>query len=143
MPYEYLEETAKADIAFRASGKSLEETFVAAADATMEVMIDNLEGIEFKEWREIHLENSALDMLLFDLLQELIYHKDTQQLLLRVRSLQVRHENDVWILIGEAQGEKLDPARHHQRADVKAVTLHHFTLEQTDNGWTASVILDI
>lgn len=143
MPYEYLEEAARADIAFRAFGESLEELFVAAADATMEVMIDNLKDIEFKERRVIHLENSALDMLLFDLLQELIYHKDTEQLLLRVRLLQVRHENQVWRLIGEAQGEKLDPARHHQRADVKAVTLHHFNLEQTVNGWTASVILDI
>jgi SHS2 domain-containing protein len=143
MPYEYLEEAATADIAFRASGKSLEEVFVAAADATMEVMIDNLESIEFKEQRIIHLENSALDMLLFDLLQDLIYHKDTEQLLLRVRSLQMRHEHNVWMLIGDAQGEKLNPARHRQRADVKAVTLHHFNLEQTDNGWTASVILDI
>jgi protein archease len=143
MSYEFMEEAATADIAFRASGSSLEELFIAAADATMEVMIDNLESIEFKERRALHLENDALDMLLFDLLQELIYHKDTEQLLLRVGSLQVRRENNIWKLAGEAQGEKLDPVRHHQRADVKAVTLHHFSLEKTDHGWTASVILDI
>ena len=143
MPYEFLEEAAIADIAFQATGNSVEEVFLAAADATMQVMIDNLESIEFKDRRTLHLENGALDMLLFDLLQELIYYKDANQLLLRVRSLQVRQENNSWKLVGEALGEKLDPDRHRQRADVKAVTLHHFHLGKTDAGWAASVILDI
>ncbi|EEF60166.1 protein of unknown function DUF101 [Pedosphaera parvula Ellin514] len=132
-----------ADIAFRAMGRSLEEVFVSAADATMEVMIDNLDSIDFKERRELRLANSALDMLLFDLLQELIYLKDSEQLLLRVRPIQITREGNNWKLAGEAHGEKLDPVRHRQRADVKAVTLHHFALEKTDNGWSASVILDI
>jgi len=38
-----------------------------------------------------------------------------------------------------AQGEMLDS--HQQRVDVKAVTLHRFQLEKTNDGWTA--ILDI
>jgi SHS2 domain-containing protein len=143
MAYEFLEGVAIADIAFRASGKRLEEVFAAAADATLNVMIENLDSIEFREQRAIRLENSALDMLLFDLLQELIYHKDAEQLLLRVRQLQIQREEETWRLTGTAQGEKLDPARHPQRADVKAVTLHHFKLEQTPEGWSASVILDI
>ena len=143
MPYEYLPEIAVADIALHATGKTLEELFTQAADATMNVMVDNLDSIESKERRAIHLENSALDMLLFDLLQELIYHKDTEQLLLRVRQIEIRQQDDTWKLIGQAHGEKLDPARHHQRADVKAVTLHHFKVEKTDEGWSAKVILDI
>jgi SHS2 domain-containing protein len=143
MPYEFLEEVAVADIAFRAWGKDLEEVFVAAGDATMNVMIDNLESIQFKERRPLQLENSAVDMLLFNLLQELIYHKDAEQLLLRVREVQLAQREDGWTLTGEARGEKLDPNRHQQRADVKAVTLHHFKLEQTEQGWTAEVILDI
>ncbi len=79
MPYEFLPEAATADIAFRALGKSLEEVFTAAADATMNVMVENLDGIEFKETRVLRLENSALDLLLFDLLQELIYYKDAER----------------------------------------------------------------
>jgi SHS2 domain-containing protein len=42
-----------------------------------------------------------------------------------------------------ACGEKLDPDRHHPRVDVKAVTLHRFSLQQGEHGWEASVILDI
>jgi SHS2 domain-containing protein len=41
------------------------------------------------------------------------------------------------------QGETLDRDRHEQRVDVKAVTLHRFQLEKTDDGWIAMVILDI
>jgi len=37
----------------------------------------------------------------------------------------------------------LDAARHHQRADVKAVTLHDFSVEKEDGGWKARVLLDI
>jgi SHS2 domain-containing protein len=37
----------------------------------------------------------------------------------------------------------LDPARHHERADVKAVTLHDFRVEKTEGEWKASVLLDI
>jgi SHS2 domain-containing protein len=42
-----------------------------------------------------------------------------------------------------AAGEKLDPERHEQRVDVKAVTLHQFRLQKTDGIWKALVILDI
>lgn len=143
MPYEFLEGVAIADIAFRAWGGSLEEVFVAAADATMNVMIDNLDSIRFQERRPLRLESSALDMLLFDLLQELIYFKDAEQLLLRVGQARIAAANSQWMLTGEAHGEKLDPTRHEQRADVKAVTWHKFKLEKTDLGWMATVILDI
>ena len=45
MPYTYLEEIAIADIAFRATGKTQEELFAAAADATVNVMVEDLATI--------------------------------------------------------------------------------------------------
>ena len=83
MPYKFLEEIGTADIAFEATGCDLPELFVAAADATMNVMIDNLDAIEPRETRQIELSNDQIDMLLFDFLQELIYFKDAKRLLLR------------------------------------------------------------
>ena len=38
MPYEYLEDFGTADIAFQATGRDLPELFMAAADATMNVL---------------------------------------------------------------------------------------------------------
>ena len=143
MPYDYLQDIGTADIAFEATGRDLPELFTAAADATMNVMIDNLEAIEPRETRRIALKNDAIDMLLFDFLQELIYFKDADRLLLRIREVQIDEKEDAYSLNATAAGELLDPARHQQRADVKAVTLHDFRVEKTDGGWKASVLLDI
>ena len=143
MSYEFLEDIAIADIAFRAWGKNLEEVFKAAGDATLNAMIDNLEAIELKETRTFSLENDALDMLLFNFLQEFIYYKDSELLLLRAQQIEIEEKNGEYHLSAVTQGETLDRDRHEERVDVKAVTLHRFQLEKTDDGWTALVILDI
>ncbi|PYK10260.1 MAG: archease [Verrucomicrobia bacterium] len=143
MPYHYLEEIGTADIAFEATGRDLPELFTDAADATTNVMIDNLDAIEPRETRQIELSNDKIDMLLFDFLQELIYLKDAERLLLRVRDAQIDKKEGKYFLKTEAAGETLDAARHHQRADVKAVTLHNFAVEKENDGWKATVLLDI
>ncbi|MBD1832012.1 archease [Cyanobacteria bacterium FACHB-472] len=143
MPYEFLEDVATADIAFHAWGKDLEELFIAAGDATMNVMIDNLDAIALTETRTFSLENDELDMLLFNFLQEFIYYKDSELLLLRAQQVEISEKDGVHQLSTVTKGEKLDSDRHQQRVDVKAVTLHQFQLEKTDDGWTAMVILDI
>ena len=143
MPYKFLEEIGTADIAFEATGRDLPGLFVAAADATMNVMIDNLDAIEPRETRQIELSNDQIDMLLFDFLQELIYFKDAKRLLLRARETQIDRKDEVYFLKSKVAGERLDDTRHQQRADVKAVTLHGFSVEKQDSGWKARVLLDI
>ena len=143
MPYKFLEEIGTADIAFEAVARDLPELFRDAADATMNVMIDNLDAIEPRETRNIELSNEKIDMLLFDFLQELIYFKDAERLLLRVREAQLQERDQKYFLNAKAAGEPLDAVRHDQRADVKAVTLHDFSVEKEDGGWKARVLLDI
>lgn len=143
MSYEFLEDVATADIAFRAWGKDLEELFQLAGDATINAMIENLDAIAPTEERTFSLENEDLDMLLFNFLQELIYYKDSEQLLLRAKQIQFEEKDGQHHLQAVTQGETLDRDRHEERVDVKAVTLHQFQLEKTDDGWTAMVILDI
>lgn len=143
MSYEFLEDIAIADIAFRAWGENLEEVFKSAGDATVNAMIDNLDAIELKETRTFSLENDALDLLLFNFLQEFIYYKDSELLLLRAQQVQIEKKNADYHLTAVTRGETLDRERHQERVDVKAVTLHRFQLEKTDEGWMAMVILDI
>src|SRR4028119_2438790 len=111
--------------------------------ATINVMIDNLDAIALHETRTFTLENDALDMLLFNFLQEFVYYKDSELLLLRAQQVQIEEKDGEYHLSAVTQGEKLDRDRHEERVDVKAVTLHRFQLEKTDDGWTAMVILDI
>lgn len=146
MPYKFLEDVATADIAFEATGRDLPELFIAAADATVNVMIDNLEAIESRETRQIELASDSIEMLLFDFLQELIYFKDASRLLLRAGAVQIIQKEEGYFLKATVGGEQLDATRHQQRADVKAVTLHGFSVEQDDPpqaGWRARVLLDI
>ena len=143
MPYKYLDDVGTADIAFEATGRDLAELFRDAADATVNVMIDNLDGIQPRDARQIELSNDQIDMLLFDFLQELIYFKDAEQLLLRIRATQIDEREGTYFLKAKAAGERLDAKRHHQRADVKAVTLHGFSVKKQDGGWKARVLLDI
>jgi len=143
MPYKYLEEIGTADIAFEATGRDLSELFTDAADAMTNVMIDNIEAIQPRDTREIKLSNDKLDMLLFDFLQELIFLKDAKRLLLRIREVEIDERNNIYFAKATAEGEPLDAERHQQRADVKAVTLHDFCVEQAESGWKARVLLDI
>ncbi len=97
----------------------------------MNVMVEDLASIAPKEQREIDLEERAPDMLLFDLLQELIYYKDAEQLLLRIEKLNRNGERGIVPPSGERGRGETRPWRHEQRADVKAVTLHRLRLEKT------------
>jgi SHS2 domain-containing protein len=143
MPYEFLEDVATADIAFTARGETLEETFRASAEATLNVMVEKIDAIQPQEKRILQLENPELDLLLFDFLQEFIYWKDAEKLMLRVSQVKIQEDMGKFTLRATAQGETLDPERHLPRVDVKAVTLHQFRLEKTGEGWEAHVILDI
>lgn len=143
MPYTYLEEIAIADVAFRATGKTEEGVFAAAADATVNVMVEDLATIRDRVRIPLKLENDTLDMLLFDFLNEFVYLKDAKGLLMRVDTIQIGRRDSRFTLSGKLYGEKLDPLRHPLRGDVKAVTLHRFNLRQTGDGWEATVVLDI
>lgn len=141
--YRYIGEIATADIAFEATGASLEEAFTAAAEALTNVMIEEPDRIERKKKIEVRLENTDADMLLFDFLGELVYYKDAKRLLLRVDEINITKDDSGYSLSALLSGEEVDQKKHPLGADVKAVTLHMFTLERTEGGWKATVVLDI
>jgi len=143
MPYRFIEEEATADIAFEVWEADLALLFRDSADALIKVMIDNPDDIELKESRDIELDNDQLDLLLYNFLEQFIYYKDRDQLLLRPNEVRLQQISDKWQLHTIAMGERIDGVRHHLVVDVKAVTLHDFILENIAGQWRAHVILDI
>ncbi|MCE5333451.1 MAG: archease [Desulfobacteraceae bacterium] len=143
MPYEFLDDIATADIAFSAWGETIEEMMGAAADATMNTMVADLGTISEREERVIDLHSDSIEMLMFGLLQEVIYFKDAEQLLLRIKEIAVNYADGLYAASAVAWGEAIDPQKHDFIVDVKAVTLHRFTVEQTQRGWEALVVLDV
>jgi len=141
--FHLLENAPPADVGFVASGRTLEECFAAAADATLEIMLANPQALQLRERRAIHVESDAVDLALLKLLEDVIYYKDAEGLFLRVTDVNVTHDTGRWIVDAKAEGEPIDPTRHHLSGDVKAVTLHQLRVLQTEDGWQATVVLDI
>jgi SHS2 domain-containing protein len=143
MPYRYLENIAIADIAFEARGKTLEELFMAAADATLNVMIMDLKTLASGEKRTLIFQEKSIDMLLYQLLEELIYFKDARKLLLRISDIRISVMKEDYRLTAKTYGETIDTKKHRTNVDVKAVTFHRLKVEKTGKGWQATVVLDI
>ncbi len=143
MSYRFLEETAIADVAFEAEGKTLKELFESSAMAVTGTMVKNAEGMKGTETGRFEIEAENVEMLLFHFLQELLFLKDALLLLFNKYDLDITQDGDRWRLSGRARGERIDPAKHELIVDVKAVSLHNYLVEETSEGWRADVILDI
>lgn len=143
MPYRFLDDIAIADIAFEATGKSLNEVFQSAADATLAVMLEDASALEFRQQRTIQLINADAQELLYQFLQEILFFKDADCLLLKVTTLAVVEDGGQFWLSAELAGEEVDIQRHHLNVDVKAVTYHMFTFRKTNSGYLTTVVLDI
>ncbi len=143
MPYRFLDDVATADIAFEATGNNLDELFRAAADATLAVMLEDARELLHRDTRTVSLSAADLQDLLFRFLQEIIYFKDADCLLLQARDVQVEQQGSLWQLDAMLTGEAVDIGRHHVNVDIKAVTYHRFDLKRTKEGYTATVVLDI
>ena len=143
MPYRFLDDAPTADVGFVASGATLAECYRAAADAALETMLANPEALIERQQRPVHVQHEGLDLALLKLLEELIYYKDAERLFLRVTALEVTRRGACWIIDGTLAGEPIDPSRHHLSGDVKAVTMHRLKVEPRNEGWEATVVLDV
>ena len=145
MTFRYRGDIAHADIAFDASGQSLEELFIKAAEATQQVMVEDLTAVRPLETVEISLVQDNEEMLLFDFLNELIFLKDARRLILLPARLEIaRQEGGAgYALRATLQGEEIDAARHRLNTDVKAVTMLRFSVTRAADGWRATVVLDV
>ena len=143
MPYEYAEEGVTSDVTFQAWGHDLDEVFAAAADATVNVMVAALDSIHPHVSRTVAVDADALDLLLLRFLDELIFAKDADGLLMRAAAVHVERGDHRHRLTATLRGEAIDPHRHELLADVKAVTLHGLSVTAGDSGWRAQVTLDV
>ena len=143
MSYRYRDDLSMADVAFEAEGTSLEELFTSAWDATLRVMIENPSALHSNSRKSISIEDRSVDLLLVNFLQELIYYKDAEALLLRLEHCRIEGGTEAAKLEAVASGEQIDVKRHRLGTDVKAVTFHRFSLKQEGELWRTTVVLDV
>ena len=134
--FEFFEHTA--DIGVRAFGRTLEELFANAARALYEIQ----GRFDLSDRRMIKIELSAdsADELLVRWLSELLYRFSTESVCITHFRLQFTEPNK---LTAQMEGGVVDFSHSEVSEEVKAVTYHQLSVQQTADGWTATVIFDV
>ena len=124
-----------ADWAFRARGGELPELFVHAAEAMFA-----LEGQQATESeggkRTVEVEGFDCETLLVNWLNEILYLRETTGEAYTGFEIEELSERRLkgHLRIGRATGH---------RGHIKAVTFHNLQLQQTDDGWEATIVVDV
>ncbi|PIN75166.1 hypothetical protein COV18_04415 [Candidatus Woesearchaeota archaeon CG10_big_fil_rev_8_21_14_0_10_37_12] len=140
MPYKFLEDEAIADIAFEAEGKNLNDLFQSAAEATIVSMADPA-TIKNNITKIITKKANTIKELLFELIEEIIYLKDKDAIVFHSVTVEVNEEKKT--CTATLTGDDINHETQALRNDVKAITMHYYTVEKTTDGWEAHIVLDI
>lgn len=143
MPYRFLENTATADTAFEVWNSTIEGLFTDAANALLNVMVHNISEVRNEREIDFEIEDDSLELLLFNVLQELLFQKDANLYLLRINDCGIREEDNRYHCKGVFTGEHIDYSRHKINVDVKAVTFHNYFVKKEKNLWWGRITLDI
>jgi SHS2 domain-containing protein len=142
MPFKFIDDVATADCAVEIKAETLSGIFVDAAKSLTARMIDPATVRPEQSWK-IELSEENLRSLLYAWLSELVFIRDSENVLLsdfEVSSLKTDGECS---LSAVARGEKIDHGRHDIVVEVKAVTMHMFNIEKEGNIWKAFVVYDL
>ena len=141
--FHFLDDVATADLAFDASGDSLQELFQAATGAVLEALADPM-TVESTWQQTIERTDEDLAELLFDWLSDLVYWKDAAGVVFSRSELTLSPQgNDGWTLKGVLYGEPVNGSRQTLRADIKGVTKHLYRVVKDGERWTTRVVLDV
>ena len=135
--YELLDHTA--DIGIIAFGRNVSEAFGNAAYAMFEILT-NIDTIEETERLDFEVSADSIEELLVAWLDELLYQYETERFICSRFSITDMSGTS---LCASVFGEKIDPARHEIKTEIKSVTYHQLKVEETDDGWKAQVIFDV
>lgn len=141
MTFAFVEDVTS-DLAFVARGASAEEVFASAAEALLAATVESPEKVGTTVARRVALTEPDLELLLLRFLNELIYLRDAERLLLRAARLHIEVAAAAR-LEGELSGEPIDRGRHRLLAEVKAATAHGLRVATTPEGYEARVTLDV
>uniref|UniRef100_A0A7C2SEY2 Protein archease n=2 Tax=Archaeoglobus fulgidus TaxID=2234 RepID=A0A7C2SEY2_ARCFL len=137
MKYRFVDHTA--DIAFEVYGSDLKELFENAALAFYDAFVDTSK-LKTEREAEVECEGEDVEITLYRWLNELLYLFDTE--FFAAKTVRVEIEKGSAIKArGKLGGGKFNAEM--VKVEPKAITLHKFRVEKTDNGYLAFVVVDI
>jgi SHS2 domain-containing protein len=140
VPYAFFDHTGDVGVVVRAPTLAL--AFADAASALTDTIADR-RLVAATQSAAVELVSTAVDLLLVDWLNDLVYRFETDSLLVARADVSVADEDGQWRLRGTVSGESLDPTRHSIRILVKAATYHALDVSWVGDQWQARFVLDV
>lgn len=138
LSYKFLDHATDAFIEITA--KDLNEAFVTAANAVINITIDQ-DKVEPKKEMKIVARGKDLRYLLFSWLEEVTFTLITEGFAIYKVELEIQ-QNGEYIINAKALGEPIDLDKHHYKVEIKAPTFHEMKIEQNDHVFMR-VLLDL
>jgi SHS2 domain-containing protein len=142
--YKFFEKTA--DAKFQAYGATLEEAFKNAQEAMMSVMydIEKLLDNDFDEQhREIIVEGTNNEALLYNFLEEIIFLMNAEFFIGVIDRIQIIHKDEVLKLKAILHGTQSINLESH--GEIKAVTYNEMfvKLDEDTGKYSVQVVVDL
>jgi SHS2 domain-containing protein len=137
----FLEHTTDAYI--EAWGPNLERAFAQAAEGFYETML-NLETIEPIVENSVQVDGHDKEELLFNWLEQLLLEFDIKEMVYASYDLSIAFdEPTLFKLRARIRGEKYDREKHGAKTEVKGVTYHLMTIQESAKKARVRFILDL
>ena len=143
MDYELIENITAADIAIRVRANSLNELFIKGGIALMSEMLDDVSSIKKIHTRSGILEGTDISILYFEFLNELLFFRDAESLLLVPAEVKISETEGIYSCSYILTGETIYRERHKFKVEVKAVTLHNLKVYESNGMFIAETVLDV
>lgn len=132
-----------ADIGLRAFGATPGEACEQAARAMIAATTD-IASVRPERIVEIELEAPALDILLVDWLNALVYEMAERRMIFGAFEVSIERGDDGFRLKGRARGESVSRERHAPAVEVKGATYTELAFVEARPGlWRAQCVIDV
>ncbi len=128
MSYKFLDHATDAIIEINA--KNLKEAFSTAADAVINLTIDQ-NKVEEKDTKEFTSQGKDLYYLLFSWLEEIPFILITEGFAIKRIEFNIE-KNDSYKISAKAFGETLDLKKHNFKVEIKAPTFYEMVIENKE-----------
>ncbi|MDH5647302.1 MAG: archease, partial [Candidatus Heimdallarchaeota archaeon] len=115
---------------------------ISAAEATFSLQT-NVSELEITKEIDFEISNKSIQMLLFELLEEILYLKDAELFFIKKISLKLETSSKQFTVKGKFSGDTFDIKKYEIGNDLKAITLHNFYVKEINDIWECYVLIDI
>ncbi len=143
MGYKFLDSITSADVAFEASGRTEKEMLTNSGLALFSAQVRGKTWRNFERHVRFDTNSGDLESLLFRFLSELVFLKDSDGLLFGRFELKLSKKRGRFTLEADAYGNEASEFGKNLIVDVKAVSMHKFSVKHRSSRFVATVVLDV